>query len=145
MATEPEIRVRKLLEDGLGVQFQCDRRCVDDWGQADGWAMLTNETWLVVEVEAKQKHPTTNVLKYWPYLENHRNERIVLAHCFFPDSPGLSSSRGKLARWLGSRLELLLEGRFFYQPIVVPTLGEPVEGFDDLERRVLTERRKETV
>jgi hypothetical protein len=136
VAKAPEKIVRALLAERLNLRFEDKRQPVDQWGHADGLAILPNGVSLVLEVEAKQKHPTTNVLKYWPYLENHEDRRIVLGHCFFPDSPGLASSRGKLALWLGERLEQIFEGRFFYQRLVVSTAGEPDEGFSELEQRL---------
>jgi|APTNR8051073442_1049403.scaffolds.fasta_scaffold129231_1 hypothetical protein len=136
MATAPEKLIREMLASRLGVTFETARLKVDDWGYADGWSILPSQMWLVVEMEAQQKHPTTNVLKYWPYLEGHEDQKILLAHCFFPGSPGLDSSRGKLAGWLGARLERIFDGRFFYQRLVVTETGEPSEGFRELQERL---------
>lgn len=136
MTIAPEKLVRELLTSRIGLSFNTERMKVDEWGYADGCAVLTNGLWLVVETEAQQKHPTTNVLKYGPYLENHADGRLLLLHCFFPDSPGLDSSRGKLATWLGARFERMFDGQFYYQRLVVSASGEPIEGFSELQQRL---------
>jgi hypothetical protein len=137
MATAPEALVRNLLFDQLNVSCEKSRLSLGQWGYADGWALLKPGLYLLVEVEAQQKHPTTNVLKLWPFLEEHEELAVVLGHFFFPDSPGLSSSRGKLAQWLATRLESLFPGRFLYRRVVISQEGKPLKGFDDLATVVL--------
>jgi len=77
-----------------------------------------------MEVELAQKHPCTNVGKYWPWLVENPSERIVLVQVFFDrtaglgKSDGLGTSRDKLGQWLAKRMEHELSGRFYYRQLV---------------------------
>ncbi len=63
--------VVELLSQRLGVNFGAAKRPLGSWGQADRCVELRRNSWLLLEVEGKQHHPNTNVLKLWPFLEEH--------------------------------------------------------------------------
>src|SRR3954468_15873817 len=107
MAKCDEISVAVLISRELGVEFSGRKFPLGVWGKVDDYVELRRNQYLFLEVETSQKHPNTNVLKVWPYLEAHPKVSIVLAQAFFPQSPGCNSSRGKLGCWLGERLESL--------------------------------------
>ena len=70
---------------------------------------------MFVEIERGQKHPTTKVVKYWPWLEEEPARRLLLIHLF-----DRNTSRRELTRWLGEHLEALLPGRFVYVAADLP-------------------------
>jgi hypothetical protein len=126
-----------VLSQRLDIQFTDTRSHLGPWGHTDGEAKLGDHTRLLLEVENKQKHPSTNVLKVWPFLEENKGLSVLLVHAFFPDSPGLNSSRGQLASWLAQRLQELLGSRFVYCKIVIGRDSEPGEGFSELQAAIL--------
>ena len=107
------------------------------WGRADYHASLGGNRLLILEVEAEQKHPCTNVSKLWPYLEEHAEESALLVQVYFPDSPARGGSRDRLACWLAERMECCLGPRFQYCRVVLdPEHGSFVEGREQLERAI---------
>ena len=66
MATEKQIA--ELIGRRLGIDFGQSKRRLDTWGQADRWVELRENLWLLLEIEGKQHHPNTNVLKLWPFF-----------------------------------------------------------------------------
>jgi hypothetical protein len=134
MARGPEFLAREVLKQRLGVEFSDKRRGLGEWGQVDGTAVLPCARTLVLEVETKQKHPSTNVLKLWPVLEADAHFSVLFVHAFFIDSPGRMSSRGKLAAWVAGKMEKTLEPRFLYRRIVLTSSGEITEGFSELQQ-----------
>lgn len=78
MATEREMA--ELLGHRLGIDFGTNRRRLDGWGQADRCVEVRDDLWLLLEIEGKQHHPSTNVLKLWPFLEKRRKLSVVLIH-----------------------------------------------------------------
>lgn len=133
MAKTMEVLVREALAERLNINFVKSRLHFGKWGRTDGESELGDGTRLILEVESSQKHPSTNVLKVWPYLEENKNLSVILVHAFFPDSESLHSSRGNLAVWLAGRLEEILRRRFTYRRIIVSRDGEPQEGFSELQ------------
>ncbi len=141
MAREPEERFRDFVERDFGVRFVGARQ-LGEWGTVDNVAILDDGRWVILEVEASQKHPCTNVLKVWPYLDVNLDTRVVFVHGFYPDSPGLASNRGRLSTWLGERLSLELEWQYQYVRVVYTHDGHAIEGAAEL-RRALAEPRTE--
>lgn len=105
-----------VLERGLGLKFTLGGT-LSGWGTADGWQTLRNGARIALEVEDQQGHPSTNVLKYWPWLDERPSERLLLIQVFGPWSRGRISNRGRLATWIGSRIEAQCGGRFHYRRI----------------------------
>jgi hypothetical protein len=133
MSKADEVKVATDLAALLGVPFVAGSFPLGTWGTADAHARL-NGWRVVLEVESNQKHPSTNVAKLWPWLEEHGDERVLLVQTYFEWSPGRTSNRGRVAAWLGARMERELTGRFLYRRLVV---GNPSD-LDDL--RVLVAR-----
>ncbi len=134
---DPESLVCEVLTEHLKIQFTEDRSHFEKWGRTDGEATLGDQTLLLLEVESMQKHPSTNVLKVWPFLEENENKSVLLVHAFFEDSPGRTSSRGELANWLALRMQDILGSRFIYRRIILSRDGKPLEGFSELQAEVL--------
>jgi hypothetical protein len=133
MAKIDEVSVATLIEREAGCKFKGRKFVLGDWGEVDDYVELEPNRYLFLEVETSQKHPCTNVLKVWPYLEMNSQVAVVLAQAFFPDSPGYNSSRGRLGCWLGQRLEMTFRDRFRYHRLVVAADSSRVlEGLEDL-------------
>jgi hypothetical protein len=122
--TEQEARVARVLAETLGVDVRPTRLNLGSWGRTDGYCSLASGWRLVVETENAQSHPSTNVAKLWPWLEEHPGEHVVLVHAFFagdgaePPSRAIENSRGRLARWMAAKMEAGLAGRFHYRRVV---------------------------
>ena len=140
VARNPESLVRKVLAERLEIQFTADHAKLGDWGLSDGEAKLSDQTLLLLEVESTQKHPSTNVLKVWPFLEENKSKSVLLVHAFFEDSPGRTNSRGELANWLAHRMQDILGSRFVYRRIILSRDGEQIKGFSELQAEVLRRR-----
>lgn len=135
MSKLDEASVAKLIAHQTGIEFTGRKFDLGGWGQVDDYASLKTDHYLFLEVETGQKHPCTNVLKVWPYLEANQQVTVLLVQVFFPDSPGCNSSRGKLGCWLGQRLEMLLGNRFRYRRLIVaPDSIQILEGAEELRR-----------
>ena len=119
MSKKDELRVSKLVEENLNIEFQNHKYVLDKWGQVDNWCQIDKNTLLFLEVETSQKHPNTNVLKVWPYLIEHNNYRVFMIQTYFPFSPGLNSNRGRLSEWLGNELRRQISGRFEYNKVII--------------------------
>lgn len=122
--TEPDIAA--LLSRELELNFDVCARQLGTWGRADRCVVLTPHRWLLLEVEGTQKHPNTNVLKVWPYLEEHPELSIALIHVFAETAPNLQSNRGRLAQWLARRMESQFGGRFEYHRVLINGAGGAV-------------------
>lgn len=133
MSKEHEVRVSELLGSKFELNF-CDKKFrMNGWGEADNYVELSPSSYLVLEVETVQKHPNTNVLKIWPYLEENEDTKIVLVQAYFPDSPGVRSNRGRMAEWTAKKMQRSLEKRFSYCRIIVSKDFRFIEkGIEDL-------------
>src|SRR4051794_2657698 len=68
------------------------------------------DTRLYVETERPgQSHPTTNVVKYWPWLEEEPNRRLVLVQLFLDNQ-----HRRRLTTWIAERMKREFGERFRY-------------------------------
>ena len=132
MSKVDEVGVSESLSRELGLVFSNRKFKLEGWGEADNFSYLSSTRLLLLEVETSQKHPNTNVLKLWPYLEDHEDQSVILVQTFFHDSPGLKSNRGELASWLASKMSEILGGRFFYFRLVVNRDYSEKEGLQDL-------------
>jgi len=118
MSSHDENSIKSLLGEKLGLEFKSTGLNLDTWGRVDSWAEVDFGCKLILEVESDQGHPTTNVLKIWPYIEENQEACVILAHVFRIGGRSESGSRARLAAWLGNRLEKELEGRFFYRRLL---------------------------
>jgi hypothetical protein len=119
MSTKDEISVAKIIEEKLNVKFNNTKFKLNGWGEVDNWCKIGNQNFLFLEVETKQNHPNTNVVKLWPYLEEYPKIKIFLIQCFFSYSPGNKSNRGKLGIWTANKLSEIYRNRFEYKKIVI--------------------------
>lgn len=136
MAKEIENRVREYLERRLNLKFEATHLDIGTREKVDGWIQLAKPWLLILEVEDQQPHPTTNVLKLWPFLEARRDVAAVLVHVYFPTSRAVTGSRSDLATWLGNRLERMFPKRFKYQRLDINWVGDTCQGYEDLVRTV---------
>ena len=132
MSKADETRVSELLSQELGLELSNRKYYLNGWGEADNFYQISDDKFLVLEVETSQKHPSTNVLKLWPYMEENIERSIVLIQTFFPDSPGLKSNRGKLSAWVASKMSESLLSRFYYFRLVVSKEFTLIEGLSNL-------------
>lgn len=133
--------VSSFLSSNLNIKFE-DKECtLGGWGQSDNFIEI-EDILIFLEVENKQKHPSTNVLKYWPYLESQSNKKIVLVHAFSTESPGLNSSRGRLAEWAAQKMQQEFGERFKYFRIIFHTKGKSIDGINKLSSYIQHIRKK---
>ena len=102
-----------VLQRGLGLSFT-PGGTLSGWGTADGVAHIGTTGIVYLEVEQGQQHPDTNVLKYWPWIEERPDVRVTLIQVFGPWSSKRRGNRSELAKWVGARMEASLPGRFRY-------------------------------
>jgi hypothetical protein len=131
-----EEAIAALVGKAIGVVFSDTRRSCAPWGQFDRCIELQSNRWLVLEVEGSQNHPTTNVLKAWPLLEDQPQLAIFMIHVFLPNARARSTSRGRLALWLGEKMESQLAPRFHYRRRYVDTLANSIEGAEELRHDI---------
>lgn len=82
------------------------------WGFPDGFDLLPNNWKIYYEIEVGQQHPCTNVLKYWPVLEENKDDKIILIQ-WLQRKPK-SANRWELSKFLGKKMQLDLPFRFKY-------------------------------
>lgn len=82
------------------------------WGFPDGHNVLSENSRLFFEIENGQHHPDTNVLKYWPILEENKDLKIILIQWIIKKPK--SRNRWELSKFLGSKMEGLIPDRFLY-------------------------------
>lgn len=128
-----ELVVSDTISLATGIAFENKELSLGDWGKADNYAQINSDSYVCLEVEKEQKHPVTNVVKYWPYLEQADNANITLVHAFFSDSPGLNSSRGRLAEDFAVKMEKSFGDRFKYFRLIIKTDNNTVIGMEQLK------------
>jgi len=132
MSLVEERRIADTLGRELGLEFQGRRFELDGWGQADNYALIQKDLLILLEVETSQKHPSTNVLKVWPYLEKHAGATVVLVQVFRTAAKNEKSSRGQLAAWVARRIKRALAGRFYYYRLLCESDGRVMGELEDL-------------
>lgn len=107
------IAVSEIIGKALGITFKNEEFSLGKWGEVDNWAQLPDNTLIFIECEKGQKHPNTNVLKLYPYLEENPKAIIILIHYFYPENKA-PKNRLTLCDYLGDKMEQLFGGRFKY-------------------------------
>ncbi len=107
------IEISKLIGYGLGVTFKNEEFSLGKWGEVDNWCEIAYDTIVLVEFEKAQKHPNTNVLKLFPYLEVNSDIKIILIHYFYPDNK-VPKNRLALCSFIAEKMSKEFEGRFQY-------------------------------
>ncbi|MCK9613623.1 MAG: hypothetical protein WC401_06740 [Bacteroidales bacterium] len=116
-ATAPEnIVISEKFGKSLKLDFYDSEFSLDGWGNVDNYAKLSDSSFVFMECEKGQKHPNTNVLKLWPYLEKNEQLKIFLIHYIFPDNNS-PQNRIRLCHFLGKKLEKIFPDRFRYYHI----------------------------
>lgn len=125
-ATSPEnIFISQKFAKSLKLDFYNSEFSLDGWGDVDNYAKLNNSTFVFLECERGQKHPNTNVLKVWPYLEKNEKVKIILIHYIYHDNKA-PQNRVKLCSFLGKKLEKMFPDRFRYYKISGDILQEHI-------------------
>jgi hypothetical protein len=131
--TKGNIVISQAIENTLGITFSNEEFKLDKWGNVDNWCHLSYDTLILLECEKGQRHPTTNVLKLYPYLREYSKIHVVLFHYFFPENKA-PKNRLALCNFLGEILETEFGIRFQY----VPLKGK----LDELEKELIKHKRK---
>ena len=84
----------------------------DFWGFPDGQDMLINGHTILYEIEEGQQHPCTNVLKYWPVLEENPDMKIILIQWLVKKPK--SKNRWQLAKFVANKMLTVFPDRFQY-------------------------------
>ena len=104
--TEENIKIA----NQLGIEFQLEEYKLGKWGNAD---FFYKKDYLLVllEVEKGQKHPNTNVIKLWPYLEDNPELKVLLIQ-IIRDENKAPKNRLALCKYFGKRMEQEFPDRF---------------------------------
>lgn len=114
MSLAEEKKVAARISTELGLVFADGKFSLDGWGQADKFAFVRDDFLVLLEVETGQKHPDTNVLKVWPYLEAHQGMVVVLIQVFDAVAQNEKGNRGRLASWVAEKMTAVVGDRFAY-------------------------------
>ena len=97
----------------LGITFNNKEFSLGNWGEVDNWCELLDDTIILLECERGQKHPNTNVLKLYPYLEENSDIKVLLVHYFYPENKA-PKNRSALCDFFGAKMEQMFAERFIY-------------------------------
>ncbi len=111
--TEENIAISDIIANVLGITFRNNEFPLGKWGEADNFCEISDGILLLLECEKGQKHPNTNVLKLYPYLEENPDKTIVLFHYFYPENKA-PKNRLILCDFIASKMENSLKDRFKY-------------------------------
>lgn len=100
------------IATALPFDFAPEEFKLGNWGNIDFYAK--HEGILIfLEVEKGQKHPNTNVLKVWPYLEENLEQKVILIQIFRKENKA-PKNRLMLCKFTGQKLRSIFPGRFEY-------------------------------
>lgn len=111
--SKENIAISETIAKALGITFINEEFSLGKWGDVDNWCELSHDTIVLLECEKGQKHPNTNVLKLYPYLEENSEIKVLLIHYFYPENAA-PKNRLALCDFLGGKLEQQFSGRFQY-------------------------------
>ncbi len=98
------------IADRLGVNFESNELQLGRWGNVDFFSKQENLL-VLLEVEKGQKHPNTNVIKIWPYLEENPELKVVLIQIIRPENKA-PKNRIALCKYTGKKIESEFPDRF---------------------------------
>ncbi|MBK9096709.1 MAG: hypothetical protein IPM14_01050 [bacterium] len=101
------------IAEQLPFDFKNKELSLSGWGRVDFYCEI-DDILIFLEVEREQRHPNTNVLKIWPFLEEHSQLKIFLIQIFMESKKKVSPNRLKLCRYVGQKLEELFPDRCRY-------------------------------
>jgi hypothetical protein len=109
--TKENIAISQFIENTLGITFINEEFSLGKWGETDNWCQVSHDRLILLECEKSQKHPNTNVLKIYPYLEEFPKVQIIFLHYFFLKIK-LPKTAWLFAISLGKSLNMNLESDF---------------------------------
>jgi len=113
--TEENIPIAKQLP----FKFETEELWLGGWGDVDFYCKQDNIL-VLLEVEKGQKHPNTNVLKVWPFLEKYPQQKVLLIQVIWSDNKA-PKNRLNLCDFTGKKLEELFPTRFRYYKCYWPS------------------------
>lgn len=119
LSREEERRYARDLAACTKISFEGKKLKLGIWGEADDFAKVRDNFYVLFELEIGQKHPNTNVLKVWPYLEENPQISIVLVQLFKSGARNEKGNRGQLAQWTADKMSSQLGPRFNYVKILI--------------------------
>jgi len=117
--TKENIIISQAIEEAIGITFSNEEFSLGKWGEVDNWCNLSYDTLILLECEKGQKHPNTNILKLYPYLDEFPKVNVMLIHYFFPENKA-PQNRVALCHFLGDKLEAEFGIRFQYIHLKCP-------------------------
>jgi hypothetical protein len=96
----------------LPFEFENEEFDLNKWGVVDFYC-YHEQVLILIEIEKGQKHPNTNVLKIWPYLEENLDQKILLIQLIRPEN-NAPKNRLRLCKFTGKQLEKLFPNKFKY-------------------------------
>lgn len=105
--------VSRIIGEALAIRFKNEEFRLLAWGDTDNYCRISDNAYVLVECERGQKHPNTNVLKLFPYLEESQDIKIVLLHYFYPENKA-PKNRLSLCDFIAKKMEQQFPGRFQY-------------------------------
>lgn len=107
------IKIAQSIGEELNVKFNHEEFSLNGWGEVDDYAIVNENYFILLECENSQKHPNTNVLKLFPFLEENSNLTIKLYHIFLKKNKA-PKNRIKLCDFVAEKMKLNFGARFSY-------------------------------
>ncbi len=117
---KPTNEENRPIAEAFPFKFESVELDLKGWGEGDFYC-IEHGVLILLEVERSQNHPNTNVLKYWPYIEERHNIKALLIQVIVKSKKKISANRIKLCGFMGEKLENLFSGRFKYHFMNWPT------------------------
>lgn len=107
-------KVSANIEELNNFKFENFEFHLNGWGDVDNYAIIDKNTYVFLECENAQKHPNTNVLKLYPYLEENPEISITLIHFFFKENKA-PKNRLALCDFIADKMKAQFGDRFNYK------------------------------
>jgi len=138
------IAVSNVIGESLSVAFNNKEFSLGKWGEVDNWSEIEENTIILLECEKGQKHPNTNVLKLFPYLEENPNLKIILLHYFYPPNK-TPKNRLALCNYIAEKMKKEFDGRFYYLSLRCQNneIGKKLKKYEkELAEQLLTGKKR---
>ena len=100
----------KYIADRLGLEFESEEMKLGKWGNVDFYHQ-NDDLLVLLEVEKAQKHPNTNVIKVWPYLEENPKLKVLLVQIIRQENKA-PKNRLALCKYMGKKIQSEFPNRF---------------------------------
>lgn len=110
-------QVSAVIEEENNIKFENHEFSLNGWGDVDNYVVIDKNTFIFLECENAQKHPNTNVLKLFPYLEENPEISITLIHFFFKENKA-PNNRLALCDFIADKMKTQFGDRFNYKKII---------------------------